>query len=298
MRGAALKLGQMLSLQDESFLPAPLAEALKRVRTHADVMPAAQLERVMSDNLGAEWRSKFAHFGTLPVAAASIGQVHQAALHDGRAVAVKVQYPGVAQSIHSDLSNLETLLSVLRVAPPGLYLDRIIEVAREELAEECDYTLEAGYQARFRSLLAGDPDFLVPELVQDLSSANVLTSGWVDGVPIDDDSVIALPQEERNRLALALLRLCLREVFEFQLVQTDPNWSNFLYDHSSKKLVLLDFGATRPLSEDFSANYLDLVWAAANADRDELLAKSVALGFLTGEESQAMVYVMIAFVRS
>lgn len=294
MRGAALKLGQMLSLQDESFLPAPLAEALKRVRTHADVMPAAQLEQVMSENLGAEWRSKFAHFGTLPVAAASIGQVHQAALHDGRAVAVKVQYPGVGQSIHSDLSNLEMLLSVLRVAPPGLYLDRIIDVAREELAEECDYTLEAGYQARFHSLLAGDPDFLVPELVQDLSSASVLTSGWVDGVPIDDDSVIALPQEERNRLALALLRLCLREVFEFQLVQTDPNWSNFLYDHSSKKLVLLDFGATRPLSDEFSANYLELVWAAANADRDELLAKSMALGFLTGEESQAMVYVVNA----
>ena len=92
MRGAALKLGQMLSLQDESFLPAPLAEALKRVRTHADVMPAAQLEQVMSQNLGTEWRSKFAHFGMLPVAAASIGQVHQAALHDGRAVAVKIQY--------------------------------------------------------------------------------------------------------------------------------------------------------------------------------------------------------------
>lgn len=187
---------------------------------------------------------------------------------------------------------------MLRVAPPGLYLDRIIEVAREELAEECDYTLEAAHQARFRSLLADDPDFDVPELVQELSTASVLTSGWVDGVPIDDDSVVALPQEERNRLALALLRLCLREVFEFQLVQTDPNWSNFLYDHSSKKLVLLDFGATRPLSKEFSASYLELVWAAANADRDELLAKSVALGFLTGEESQAMLYVVIPFLRA
>ena len=291
MRGAALKLGQMLSLQDESFLPAPLAEALKRVRTHADVMPAAQLEQVMSQNLGADWRTKFAHFGTLPVAAASIGQVHQAALHDGRAVAVKVQYPGVGQSIHSDLSNLETLLSVLRVAPPGLYLDRIIDVAREELAEECDYVLEAGYQSRFGSLLADDPEFVVPEVVQDLSTANVLTSTWVDGVPIDDDSVIALPQEDRDRLALALLRLCLREVFEFRLVQTDPNWSNFLYDHANRKFILLDFGATRPLSEEFSSVYLELVWAAANADRDQLIEKSIKLGFLTGQESQTMLCV-------
>lgn len=249
----------------------------------------------MSQNLGVEWRQKFAHFGTLPVAAASIGQVHQAALHDGRAVAVKVQYPGVGQSIHSDLSNLEMLLSVLRVAPPGLYLDRIIEVAREELAEECDYTLEAGYQTKFRSLLTDDPDFEIPEFVQELSTANVLTSSWVDGVPIDDDSVIALPQEERNRLALALLRLCLREVFEFRLVQTDPNWSNFLYDHASKKFILLDFGATRPLSEEFSREYMRLVWAAANTDRDELVAASIALGFLTGEESQAMLCVTFAF---
>eukprot|EP01045_Picozoa_sp_COSAG04_P015536 COSAG04_NODE_1234_length_7631_cov_5.168747_1_plen_268_part_10 len=99
MRGAALKLGQMLSLQDESFLPPPLAEALKRVRTHADVMPTSQLERVMVENFGDGWREKFAHFGEQPAAAASIGQVHQAALHDGRAVAVKVQYPGVGRSI-------------------------------------------------------------------------------------------------------------------------------------------------------------------------------------------------------
>ena len=267
MRGAALKLGQMLSLQDESFLPAPLAEALKRVRTHADVMPAAQLEQVMATNLGADWREQYTHFGTLPIAAASIGQVHQAALHDGRAVAVKVQYPGVAESISSDLSNFEMLLSIIRVAPPGLYLDRIIDVAREELAEECDYTLEAGYQSRFRTLLQDDPEFVVPEVVPELSTVNVLTSTWVDGVPIDDESVRALPQEDRDRLARSLLKLCLREVFEFRLVQTDPNWSNFLYDLAANKLILLDFGATRPLTKEFSADYLELVWAAANADR-------------------------------
>jgi aarF domain-containing kinase len=110
----------------------------------------------------------------------------------------------------------------------------------------------------------------------------------VDGVPIDDESVRALPQADRNRLAMALLRLCLREVFEFRLVQTDPNWSNFLYQHHSRRFVLLDFGATRPLSEEFASRYLELVWAAANEDREELIARSIELGFLTGQESQAM----------
>ena len=289
MRGAALKLGQMLSLQDESFLPPPLAEALKRVRTHADVMPTSQLERVMAENFGDGWREKFAHFGEQPAAAASIGQVHQAALHDGRAVAVKVQYPGVGRSIGSDLSNLEALLSVLRVAPPGLYLDTIIDVAREELAEECDYTREAAQQRAFRELLADDPAFVVPAVVEELSTGAVLTSDWVSGVPIDDASVLALPQERRDAIASALLRLCLREVFEFRLVQTDPNWSNFLYDHERQKFVLLDFGATRPLSKEFSDEYLRLVWAAANADREALLDASHALGFLTGAESATMV---------
>jgi aarF domain-containing kinase len=130
MRGAALKIGQMLSVQDESFLPTPIAEALKRVRTHADIMPAYQLEQVLVEQLGPEWEAKFAHFGRQPVAAASIGQVHMAALHDGREVAVKVQYPGVATSINSDLANLERLVSVLNVAPQGLFIERIIEVAR------------------------------------------------------------------------------------------------------------------------------------------------------------------------
>ena len=150
--------------------------------------------------------------------------------------------------------------------------------AREELSEECDYALEAQYQKRFRALLDGSPDYAVPAVVDELSNGGVLTSEWMSGVPIDDDSVVALPQEQRDRLARSLLGLCLREVFEFQLVQTDPNWSNFQYHHASEKLELIDFGATRSLSREFSREYLDLVWAAANKDREGLLRASENLG--------------------
>lgn len=137
MRGAALKLGQMLSLQDDGMLPSPLAKALDRVKQAADYMPKNQLEKQLIQQLGADWRSKLSEFDYIPIAAASIGQVHRAKLLDGTEVAMKIQYPGVADSIESDLNNLKRLISVTNLLPPGLFIDQIMSVAREELLVEC-----------------------------------------------------------------------------------------------------------------------------------------------------------------
>lgn len=137
MRGAALKLGQMLSLQDESSLPPSLARALERVKHAADYMPKRQLEQQLVSQLGEDWRSKIADFNYIPIAAASIGQVHKAILHDGTEVAMKIQYPGVAESIESDLQNLKAIVNVANFLPPGLFIDNIIKVASKELVEEC-----------------------------------------------------------------------------------------------------------------------------------------------------------------
>jgi hypothetical protein len=138
MRGAALKLGQMLSIQDEATLPPALAQALERVRQGADYMPRSQLNRQLEAQLGADWQSKFSDFNMVPLAAASIGQVHKAKLLDDTEVAMKIQYPGVAESIVSDLNNLKQLVSMTNLLPPGLFIDNIIKVAKEELAEECE----------------------------------------------------------------------------------------------------------------------------------------------------------------
>jgi hypothetical protein len=139
MRGAALKLGQMLSLQDESILPPSLSKALNRVRQGADYIPEYQLESQLRNELGTNWRSLFAEFNIAPMAAASIGQVHRAVLRDtGTRVAVKVQYPGVARAIDSDLRNLRIALSVASLLPKGLFIDQIVKVAGEELAAECE----------------------------------------------------------------------------------------------------------------------------------------------------------------
>jgi aarF domain-containing kinase len=221
LRGAALKLGQMLSLSDEALVPPAVLKALERVRAQADVMPKRQLEAQMVAELGPDWRARLGGdaFQDAPVAAASIGQVHRSVLPDGRAVAIKVQYPGVAESIDSDLNNLRRLLSVANFLPKGLYLDPMIDVAREELKAECDYLREAEAQKRYRALVADDPDFEVPAVVPELSTRRVLVTTWLPGVPIDAVAENGTPPEERNRIARKLLKLTLKELFEWRFMQ-------------------------------------------------------------------------------
>ncbi len=223
LRGAALKLGQMLSLADEALIPPQIAQVLERVRSQADVMPPRQLQAQMVSELGLDWREKLggAAFGDAPVAAASIGQVHRSTLPSGQAVAVKVQYPGVAESIDSDLDNLKRLLSYANFLPKGLYLDPMVAVAREELRLECDYRHEAAAQMRYKALVADDPDFVVPSVIPELSSGRVLTTTWLEGVPIDQvvEGAGELGQEDRNRIARKLLKLTLKELFEWRYMQ-------------------------------------------------------------------------------
>mmetsp|Transcript_2659 Transcript_2659/g.8050 ORF Transcript_2659/g.8050 Transcript_2659/m.8050 type:complete len:638 (-) Transcript_2659:38-1951(-) len=290
MRGAALKLGQMLSIQDESVLPPQLSAALERVRQSADIMPAQQLNEVMAAELGLNWRDLFEQFNDRPFAAASLGQVHQAVMHGSRTpVAVKVQFPGVAQSIDSDLANLRRLAAVTGIFPRGLHIDRIIEVMKDELSEECDYEGEARHQTRFRELLGDETNsFFVPAVIPEASTARVLTTELARGIPIDKVAT-TMSQEVRNGIGRKLLRLCLRELFEFRYMQTDPNFSNYLYDGKLDRIVLLDFGATRAYGREFVDDYMELVWAASQSDRTAILEHSIKLGFLTGNESQEMI---------
>ncbi|KAJ9696803.1 hypothetical protein PVL29_008823 [Vitis rotundifolia] len=217
MRGAALKLGQMLSIQDETLVPAPILAALDIVRQGADVMPKKQLNQVLDAELGPEWKSKLTSFDYEPLAAASIGQVHKAIAKDGLEVAMKIQYPGVADSIESDIENVKLLLDYTNLIPEGLYLDKAMKVAKEELSRECDYELEATNQKRFRDLLSNSKGFYVPMVLDDISSKRVLTTELVSGVPID--KVALLNQGTRNYVGKKLLELTLMELFVFRFMQ-------------------------------------------------------------------------------
>lgn len=287
MRGAALKLGQMLSIQDSNMLPEPIQQVLQRVQDRADYMPAWQRDKVLSDNLGPNWRDLFSSFNDVPMAAASIGQVHSAILKStGKPVAVKVQYPGVADSIDSDLNNLSILLTASRLLPRGLYLDKTIANARVELAWECDYLREAECGARFRELLRDDPVFVVPEVMPEASGKQVLTMEMLEGVAVT--KIQDFTQEQRDWIGTQIMRLCLREITEFHYMQTDPNWTNFLYNARTNRLELLDFGASREYPTNFISTYVRTLVAASRNDRALCQDLSLQLGYLTGMESQAM----------
>ncbi|KAM9339410.1 atypical kinase COQ8A, mitochondrial [Symphorus nematophorus] len=286
VRGAALKLGQMLSIQDDAFINPQLAKIFERVRQSADFMPIKQMTKALNSDLGPNWRDKLESFEERPFAAASIGQVHLARMKDGREVAMKIQYPGVAQSINSDVNNLMAVLNMSNALPEGLFPEHLIDVMRKELALECDYLREAQCAKKFRELLKGHPFFYVPEVIDELSSAHVLTTELVPGFPLDQAE--NLSQELKNEICDNILTLCVRELFEFRYMQTDPNWSNFFYDPQTHRVSLLDFGATRGFDQSFTDVYIEIIRSAAEGDREGVLKKSIEMKFLTGYESKAM----------
>ena len=221
------------------------------------------------------------------MAAASIGQVHKAVLKStGQPVAVKVQYPGVANSIDSDLNNLSILLTASRILPRGLFLDKTIANARTELGWECNYTREAECQTRFCDLVADDDAFIVPKVFPEASGPTVLTAEMMTGVGVA--KLKNLTQQQRDWIGTQILRLCLREIVEFKFMQTDPNWTNFLFNAQKDKIELLDFGASRDYPDEFVEPYIKVLIAASKEDRASIRDLSLELGYLTCDESPAM----------
>uniref|UniRef100_A0A6Q2XR21 Atypical kinase COQ8A, mitochondrial n=1 Tax=Esox lucius TaxID=8010 RepID=A0A6Q2XR21_ESOLU len=279
VRGAALKLGQMLSIQDDAFINPQLAKIFERVRQSADFMPIKQMTKSINNDLGPNWRDKLELFEERPFAAASIGQVHLAKMKNGKEVAMKIQYPGVAKSIDSDVNNLMTLLTMSNALPEGLFPEHLIEVMSRELALECDYIREAKCAKKFKELLKDHPFFYVPDVIDELSSNVVLTTELVPGFPLDQAE--HLTQELKNEICENILKLCLRELFEFRYMQTDPNWSNFFYDPLTHRVSLL-FNLLLRFRFITSCNI------SADGDRDGVLKRSREMKFLTGYESKSM----------
>ena len=281
MRGAAMKVGQMLSMDTGDFLPRELTDILAQLRADAHYMPAAQLDAVMTEAYGEDWESLLYGFETKPLAAASIGQVHRAISPDGREIALKVQYPGVARSIDSDVDNIAGLLRLSGLLPDSLDINSLLQEAKAQLHDEANYLKEAKFLTAFNELLAEDERFLLPEVLPELSHHNVLAMTYVAGQPIEN--VENLPQEERDRIMTSLFDLMFLELFQLRLVQTDPNFANYQYQSATGQVVLLDFGATRKFKADFVRQYKRMAKAAVKGDTKALVQAAERLGYAMGE---------------
>lgn len=250
-------------------------------------MPARQLHYMLEKELGPSWRERFDNFNEIPFAAASIGQVHHAKIKNGKEVAVKVQYPGVMESIDSDLNNLKSLMVYTNIFPKTMFLDQLIQNTKIELLEECDYIAEANKQETFKNFLAGAKGFNVPEIIKDFTTSRILTSEFVNGASLD---YVALnySQKLRNSIGERIMLLTLQELFKYKFMQTDPNPANFFYDSEKDVIHLLDFGAARSFSQEFIDNYIQIIYGASVKNRDLVMRISKDIGFLTGEENKAM----------
>jgi predicted unusual protein kinase regulating ubiquinone biosynthesis (AarF/ABC1/UbiB family) len=278
MRGAAMKLGQLMSMETGDMLPPELADILARLRAEAHTMPPKQLKAVLEGTYGKEFRRLFVGFDTSPLAAASIGQVHRATAADGTALAIKIQYPGVRAAIDSDLDNAATLIRWSGLVPEELDLGPLMAEARVQLHEEADYAREGAYMARFAEVLAGDARFVVPRYRPDLSAPGALAMSYESSTPIE--TLADAPPETRDRAMTALIDLCLRELFEFRMMQTDPNFANYRWRAETGQIVLLDFGATRDISGGVSEGHRRLLRAGMARDREAVLDVLGDLGFV------------------
>jgi predicted unusual protein kinase regulating ubiquinone biosynthesis (AarF/ABC1/UbiB family) len=278
MRGAAMKVGQLVSMEAGDVLPPELAAILSRLQASADPMPPKQLERVLRSNWGEGWRRDFAHFDPRPVAAASIGQVHKGTLRDGRTLAIKVQYPGVASSIDADIANIGALVRMSGMLPPGFDIAPYLEEAKRQLRLEADYRHEAAQLAAYAALVGETEGFEIPTVAEEWSTGEVLAMSYHESRPIE--WLTEAPQEERDQVTARLIDLVLREIFEFGLVQTDPNFANYRYDPGTGRVVLLDFGATRSLPAQIIDHCREMLTAGLAGDRSGMETSSAALGIL------------------
>src|SRR5271165_3215756 len=285
MKGAAMKLGQVMSFLDVGLVPEQHREEFQRelakLRDAAPTVSFKQMRRVIEDDLEEPISEVFGSFDEEPIAAASIGQVYRATLKDGRDVAVKVQYPGVAAAVRADLQNLDLLMRVLKRMTPGLDVKAIAEEVRERIGEELDYELEAQNQRSLARIYAGHPFIVVPEVISALSRERVLVSEFVSGAGFEE--LKHRPRAERDRAGEIIFRFFLGCLYRHRQFSGDPHPGNFLLLDDGR-MAFLDFGLFKRLDVGPVELELAAQRAVAEGDADTLHALLAKSGFLPEPE--------------
>ena len=241
MKGVLMKIGQLASYVDDGIAP-PARRILGRLQDSVPPMSPELAAGVIEAELGATPERIFKEWDPLPIAAASIGQVHRAITADGQAVAVKVQYPGIAETIAADLGNVALIRSLLKMAVPSQDVTALIEELRERISEELDYVREAENQRRFAAHFDGHPTARVPKIIDELSTARVLTSELAAGVRFGE--MLHWSQEEKDLAAETIYRFTFRSLYELRAFNGDPHPGNYLFEPGGQ-VTFLDFGLVK-----------------------------------------------------
>ena len=281
MKGAVMKIGQMASYLDQG-LPEPVRDALAQLQTNAPPMSAELAAGVIAAELGGPPSEVFAEWDEVPLAAASIGQVHRARTHDGRAVAVKVQYPGVDEAIRADLDNSDLLFGALGMLFPGMDPKPIAGELKERIVEELDYRLEAANQSRFADAYSGHPTIHVPRVVPELSTARVLTSEFAEGATFAE--LRSWSQDERNLAAETIFRYAFGGIYELGIFNGDPHPGNYLFAPGGR-VTFLDYGLCKAFTPAEVVWFERLITAMCiTHDMEEFIRLSVEVGVLSNPE--------------
>ena len=217
--------------------------------------------------------------------------MHRATTPDGRDLALKSQYPGVARSITSDIDNVAALLRLFNFLPLDLDVAGIAAEAKRQLVQEANYVSEARFLERYARLVAGEPALVVPRVHWDLTTTRVIAMDFVEGEPLEvlDDA----PQARRDAVGCLLERLLFRELFEFHVMQTDPNFANYLYQPASERVALLDFGATQRFDATFVAHYAHVTRGVIDGDRDAVAREAIRIGYAAADDSPKRVQAVV-----
>ena len=289
LKGSVVKIGQVMALYGEHFLPEEVTEALHTLEDQTTSLEWPAIERVLKAELG-ESRLSELDIDPEPIGAASLGQVHRAVRRsDGLELVLKVQYPGVADAVDSDLNAVAHLLKVARLVSFGPEFNDWLEEVREMMHREVDYRLEARTTEKFRQMLSHDPRFVVPRVLAEFSTDHIIASTYEHGHSVSSVAVRELPLERRSALGQAALELFFRELFEWGEIQTDPNFGNYRIriageqggDSETDRIVLLDFGAVQSYSSGFLKPVIQMIRASYEEDLEQVVEGGIKLRFMS-----------------
>lgn len=275
LKGSIVKIGQMMALYGEHFLPEEITQALNTLNNQTVALAWPAIHEQLRNQLGSKLDDLTIDHE--PLGTASLAQVHRATRKsDGLELVLKVQYPGVASAIDSDMSLFKNMLKLTRMVPQTREFDQWFDEVREMMHREVNYKIEAETTRRFRARLKDDPRYVVPQIIDQYCTDQVLCMTFERGVPINSPVMLSLPQERRNKLGEASLEIAVREVFEWGEMQTDPNFGNYLVRlgdgaQIEDKIILLDFGAIRQFDDQLLKVARNLITAGYHHDAQAMV---------------------------